>query len=235
MVRIVNLEPAQTTVVIHVDPAEPLPLEGPPPPPPPAPPTACPVSCSGLVCTVNLPPAGSPGSWCDLLVQEAAFYTSVVGRFALAQYALSAELKGDPWHLVWGDPSEILMVPKERWSCQYRFWSPAGYRWLPGDVEPEYGSYVTIIAPEDAVGTTKLDGNPIPPAEWSLAPPPPPLAGPPHWYTVQRLDQPPTGGREHTVDGLSEASLPIPVAVYVHGYRDADSYGYPAGMSIPRP
>jgi len=206
-----------------------------PPGPPPAGTTPYPCSVSVAPggppdASVTLPAAGSPGSWCDLFLLEAAMYESTGGPFSVTQYALSAFEKDDPAkpqdERELGDPFQLLAIPEARWACRHRFWVRPGFD-LPDEPDfPDGHGYVTVLA--DPNQQIRIDGG----TQWQGSFPVHPAPTPDRSqrvfvYAIVTLEP-----GEHTVgeNPLTGGWFDVPVLVYVHGYRRFGSYAYPSGM-----
>jgi hypothetical protein len=206
-----------------------------PPAPPPVGTTLNPCSASVAPggppdATVTLPAAGSPGSWCDLFLLEAAMYESGDGPFAVTQYALGGFSKDDsakiPDERALGDPFQLQAIPEARWACRHRFWVRPGFD-LPEEPDyPDGHGYVTVLAdPNQQIhidgGTEWMDAFPVHPA------PTPNRSERVFVYRVVTLE-----AGEHVVGNnpLTGGWFDVPVLVYVHGYRWFGSYAYPSGM-----
>ncbi len=102
-----------------------------------------------------------------------------------------------------GDPSMILDVATTQYLDEYLFLVPDKYKL----------NYVTIIAPQGA--TVKLDGNPLLSSGFSTIPG--------TSWTVARL---PIAAGKHALVGNQKVGL------FVYGYDDDVSYGYPGGAGL---
>jgi len=120
----------------------------------------------------------------------------------VAQYS-----NGTTFDDVTSDPFMMLITPFEQFLGNYTFATPAsGFRL----------NFVNVVSPPGAVGALKLDGVTIPAASFS----PIGTSG----FLGAQLDL--TAGT-HTINGTN-----LPFGIFVYGFDDADSYGYPGGQSL---
>ncbi len=122
-----------------------------------------------------------------------------------------------------GDPFMIVLPPTEQFLSNYRVVCPRIYEDSAitslYSVKREVYKYhsVTIIAPDSAKATVRVDGRivpehlfvPIPKSSYVYA-----------WY---RLDA-----------GVHTISADVPIGIHIYGYGFADSYGYVGGMAFRR-
>ncbi|MBK6764696.1 MAG: hypothetical protein IPG68_16150 [Micrococcales bacterium] len=102
------------------------------------------------------------------------------------------------------DPFMMLTTPTEQFLSDYPFTTPAsGFR----------ANFVNVVAPNDAVGDVKLDGSAVPAGAFT------PIGS--TGFSGAQLDL--TLG-SHTIVGQ-------PLRIYVYGFDQADSYGYPGGAA----
>ncbi len=103
------------------------------------------------------------------------------------------------------DPFMMLTTPTEQFLSDYTFTTPAsGFR----------ANFVNVVAPNDAVGDVKLDGSAVPAGAFT------PIGS--TGFSGAQLDL--TLG-SHTMSAAK------PFGVYVYGFDQADSYGYPGGAA----
>ncbi|MGV3657784.1 MAG: MopE-related protein [Chitinophagaceae bacterium] len=120
----------------------------------------------------------------------------------VSQYSNSSSFDG-----VTSDPFMMLIPPYEQFLGNYTVTTPAS----------GFGTnYINVVAPNAAVGTVRLDGVVIPAASFAAI----------------------------GSSGFSGAQLPVslgthnltsggfPFGVFVYGFDDYDSYGYPGGQSL---
>ena len=113
---------------------------------------------------------------------------------------------GSSYDGVTSDPFMMLIPPYEQFLNNYTITTPAsGFS----------GNYVNVVAPNAAVGNISLDGTTVPPASFSAIG----SSG----FSGAQLD---IGLGVHTLKGT------LPFGVFVYGYADYDSYGYPGGQSL---
>jgi len=104
-----------------------------------------------------------------------------------------------------GDPFMMLTTPTEQFLSDYTFTTPAtGFD----------SNFVNVVSPTDSVGDVKLDGTTVGAGAFT------PIGS--TGFSGAQLDL--TLG-SHTVTSSK------PVGVYVYGFNDDDSYGYPGGAA----
>jgi pyrimidine deaminase RibD-like protein len=107
---------------------------------------------------------------------------------------------------VTSDPFMMLIPPYEQFLAGYTITTPASGFAL---------NFVNVVAPTAAVGAILLDGIAIPAGSFS------PIGA--SGFSGAQVDI--TLGA-HTFSGI------LPFGVFVYGFANADSYGYPGGMSL---
>jgi hypothetical protein len=107
---------------------------------------------------------------------------------------------------VLGDPFMMLVPPFEQFLGSYTVTTPAS-----GFAE----NFVSVVAPDAAVGSVTLDGVPIPAEDYA----PIGTSG----FSGVAV---PVGLGSYNLNG------PLPFGVFVYGFNQADSYGYPGGLSL---
>ncbi|MCR9245429.1 MAG: carboxypeptidase regulatory-like domain-containing protein [bacterium] len=130
---------------------------------------------------------------------------SATGPIMVLQYANGGSFDGRE-----GDPFMMLLPWQEQFQSRYTFTTPAsGFA----------NHWVNVIAPTSVAGTggVLLDGTPIDATAFS----PISTSG----WSGARI---PIGAGSHTLVS------PTPVGIYVYGWNDDDSYGYPGGMKLSR-
>ncbi len=108
---------------------------------------------------------------------------------------------------VTSDPFMMLIPPFEQFQTGYTVSTPAS-----GFVTNE----VNIVVPASSVGVVKVDGTPVPAASYTAIG----SSG----FSGAQVD---VALGSHTVTGDGD-----PFGVLVYGFDDADSYGYPGGLSV---
>jgi hypothetical protein len=107
---------------------------------------------------------------------------------------------------VTSDPFMMLIPPFEQFLAEYTITTPAtGFR----------QNYVNVVAPTAAVGATTLDGVPIPVASFT------PIGSTGFSGAVV-----PLALGSHNLAG------PQPFGIFVYGFDEFDSYGYPGGLAL---
>jgi uncharacterized protein (TIGR02145 family) len=119
----------------------------------------------------------------------------------LAQYAKGQVCSGG----LTGDPFMMLIPPREQFLTDYTVCTVAGYT----------THYINVVAPDFALGTILLDGNPIPVGDFD------PIPGT-NFY----------GAQQEVVEGTHVLTSAYPFGIFSYGWNYADSYGYPGGASL---
>ncbi|WP_299700520.1 PKD domain-containing protein [uncultured Pontibacter sp.] len=120
----------------------------------------------------------------------------------VAQYSNSTTYDG-----VVSDPFMMLIPPFEQFLGNYTVSTPAsGFS----------GNYINIVAPNASIGTVTLDGVPIPASSFT------PIGS--TGFSGAQLN---ISLGTHIVNGVN-----YPIGSFVYGFDNADSYGYPGGMSL---
>ena len=113
---------------------------------------------------------------------------------------------GSGYDGVTSDPFMMLIPPYEQFLNNYTITTPAsGFA----------GNYVNVVAPSAAVGHITLDGSIIPAGQFSAIG----SSG----FSGAQVD---ISLGVHTFNGT------MPFGIFVYGYADYDSYGYPGGQSL---
>jgi hypothetical protein len=121
----------------------------------------------------------------------------------IAQYSASSSFDG-----VTGDPFMMLVPPYEQYCSTYVVCTPiVGFS----------GNYITVTAPNEAVGNITLDGVEIPAVNFT------PAAG--SNFSFARI---PVSVGTHTLNS------DLRFGCHVYGFNYLESYGYPAGQSAWR-
>ncbi len=107
---------------------------------------------------------------------------------------------------VTSDPFEVVVPPFEQFLNSYTVTTPATGFLI---------NYINVVAPTASVGTVKLDGVVVPGASFTAI-------GSSTFSGAQLA----VGLGSHTLDGAQ------PFGVTVYGFAEADSYGYPGGLSL---
>ena len=104
-----------------------------------------------------------------------------------------------------GDPFECLIPPTEQFLLKYTFVTPIGYA----------ENYVNLIAPTSSLGDLLLDGSPVETSVFS-----------PFGTRGLSAGTITLGEGSHTMLGSA------PFGIYVYGYNQYVSYGYPGGLAL---
>ena len=104
-----------------------------------------------------------------------------------------------------GDPFMMLIPPKEQFLTNYTICNAAGFT----------SHWVNVVAPDNALGTIFQDGVLIPISAFTQI-------GTTNFYGAQRS----------VTEGSHTFTSTIPFGVFVYGWNNADSYGYPGGCSL---
>jgi hypothetical protein len=166
-------------------------------------------------------PVLNQGEWVDFESTEnfevIAKKPIMVGQFLASEHAPDPNVNGvpQPGDAGIGDPAFILLVPVEQFRQDYVFLAPNKYEL----------DYATVIAPEGAgvwfdcpdILPQDIEANcvPLDPDEFELF-------GTGEYMTTKFKVE----------DGVHSIYSDQPTAVYVYGYDQYVSYGYPAGLNI---
>ena len=104
------------------------------------------------------------------------------------------------------DPFEVLVPPFEQFLNSYTVTTPA-----TGFAE----NFINVVAPTASLATINLDGVPVPGGSFTPIPD--------STFSAAQLA---VALGSHTLDGAQ------PFGVTVYGFAEADSYGYPGGLSL---
>ncbi|RLE81472.1 MAG: hypothetical protein DRJ36_01300, partial [Thermoprotei archaeon] len=104
-----------------------------------------------------------------------------------------------------GDPFECLIPPTEQFLPRYTFITPTGYA----------ENYVNIIAPTYSLDDLILDGAPVNTSIFTA-------------FGTRGL----SAGTIALSEGTHTMSGSAPFGIYVYGYNDYVSYGYPGGLAL---
>ena len=104
-----------------------------------------------------------------------------------------------------GDPFMMIIPPEEQFLTDYTIINVAGFT----------SHWVNIIAPSNAISIIYQDGVLIPPGAFTQI-------GTTNFYGAQRS----------VVQGSHTFNSTLPFGVFVYGWANADSYGYPGGCSL---
>ena len=120
----------------------------------------------------------------------------------VAQYSTGSSYGGNP-----GDPFMMLLPPAEQYQAGYTFSTPgSGFA----------SHYVNVVAPQSVIaGGVALDGVAIAAGEFTAI-----------------SDSGFFGARLSIAGGSHRLESAEPVGVFVYGFNQDDSYGYPGGMAL---
>jgi hypothetical protein len=107
---------------------------------------------------------------------------------------------------VTSDPFMMLIPPFEQFLGNYTVTTPASGIAI---------NFINVVAPDAAVGAITLDGTAIPATSFL------PIGSSGF-----------SGAQLSVAIGSHNLSGPLPFGVFVYGFDEADSYGYPGGMSL---
>jgi len=179
----------------------------------------------GTSVTTNPPvtviPPLDAGEWYEFESSEAFVVSStspiLVGQFIAGEHAPDPNTTGvpQPGDAGIGDPAFILLVPAGQFLEDYVFLAPGKYEL----------DYVTIVAPADATvwfdcpetDPEQIESQCEPVPEWSF-----------ETFSLEGWKS----YRTEIEDGVHRVHANSPVGVYVYGYDQYVSYGYPAGMRV---
>ncbi|WP_419192184.1 IgGFc-binding protein [Engelhardtia mirabilis] len=121
----------------------------------------------------------------------------------VAQYATGSTFGGNP-----GDPFMMTLPPADQYQNSYVFSTPASGFSV---------NYVNVVAPTSvaASGGVLLDGTPI-------------QAG----LFVPIASTPFQGAQVSIALGSHDIASEFPIGIFVYGFNNDDSYGYPGGMAL---
>ncbi len=103
-----------------------------------------------------------------------------------------------------GDPFMMLIPPLEQFLTHYTIINHAFA-----------SNWVNVIAPDTAIGSIFMDGSLVPSSEFTQI-------GSTNYF----------GAQLNVVEGSHTFSSNFPIGVFVYGWKNANSYGYPGGCSI---
>ncbi|MBK7211808.1 MAG: gliding motility-associated C-terminal domain-containing protein [Bacteroidales bacterium] len=103
-----------------------------------------------------------------------------------------------------GDPFMMLIPPLEQFLTHYTIINHAFA-----------SNWVNVIAPDTAIGSIFMDGSLVPSSEFTQI-------GSTNYF----------GAQLNVVEGSHSFSSNFPIGVFVYGWKNANSYGYPGGCSI---
>ena len=141
----------------------------------------------------------------------------LVGQFLASEHAPEPNVNGvpQPGDAGIGDPAFILLVPEEQYRQDYVFLAPNKYE----------SDYTTVIAPDGALvwvdckeilpNLIEQNCDPMEPDDFELF-------GTGEYMTA----------KFKIADGVHRVYSDQDVSVYVYGYDQYVSYGYPAGLNI---
>lgn len=145
-------------------------------------------------------------------LQRGQFYEQIIAGPAVitaTQPVLVAQYSnGSFYDNVTSDPFMMLIPPYEQFLGAYTVTTPAtGFT----------ANYINVVAPSAAVGAITLDGSAVPAASFT------PIGS--SGFSGAQL---PVALGAHSLAG------PLPFGVFVYGFANFDSYGYPGGQSLAR-
>jgi hypothetical protein len=134
---------------------------------------------------------------------------------AVAQYKKTSSFFGSDLNI--SDPYMLVIPPKEQYLSSYRIINTESwdYNSSIGFYESFSEHYITLIVPDTAINTIKIDGIPLDSKKFK----PIPNSG----YSYINY---PTIAGVHSVDGST------PFGIYISGFGLANSYGYLGGMNF---
>ena len=127
-------------------------------------------------------------------------------ELSTSEPALVAQyLTGEDYEGRIGDPFECLIPPTEQFMPGYTFLTPTGYA----------ENYVNVIAPTASLGDQVLDGSPVDTTLFTA-------------FGTKGL----SCGTITLSEGSHTMSGSAPFGIYVYGYNQYVSYGYPGGLAL---
>lgn len=104
-----------------------------------------------------------------------------------------------------GDPFMMLIPPLEQFLAKYTVTTVKGYQ----------VHFINVVAPTSIVGSLTLDGTPIPAASFAAIP-----------------GTGFSGAQVSVKEGTYNLAGSLPFGVFMYGFNQDDSYGYPGGQSF---
>jgi hypothetical protein len=142
------------------------------------------------------------GHFRDLILAEPSIIKSTA-PILVAQYTTGSRYDG-----VVGDPFMMLVPPAEQYLDSYGFISLSEQEGFPV-------GYINLIAPSSDIASIVMDGENIDPSLFS------PIGSSGY-----------SGAQVPVAPGSHVLKAAAPVGLFVYGFGDYDSYGYPGGMNF---
>lgn len=129
--------------------------------------------------------------------------------FLLVKYKKTSDYAGGSNY---GDPFMLVVPPKEQFMNSYTTINVQAWE-ITGKVYFE--QYITIVIPTVAIGSFRLDGNPVSAGQFSVIPN--------SNYSYANIS---------VKDGVHNTKADSAFGIYIYGYGTANSFGYTGGMSF---
>jgi hypothetical protein len=161
------------------------------------------------------------GQWFEVSQQTVpTTIRSVNGkRFLVMDYSYEQGHFGDPAP---GDPFTVTLIPREQFQKRIIFRTPRNDQ---GGGGGSFEHFATVVYHKDFIGQVKLKKGKDTPKPLSSFGAGGALPLPNSDYVAQRVK---LSGEE--VTWIAEA--PTPMGIYLYGYANVESYGWPAGMAL---
>jgi hypothetical protein len=159
---------------------------------------------SGTEVTINgeLEATLSAGHFHDVILTQPSVITTSAPAL-VAQYAVGSKYDG-----IVGDPFMMLVPPAEQYLASYGFISLSEQEGFPV-------GYINLIAPSSDIDSIVMDGENVDPSLFS------PIGSSGY-----------SGAQVPVAPGSHVLTAAAPVGLFVYGFGDYDSYGYPGGMNF---
>lgn len=144
----------------------------------------------------------SAGHFHDIILTQPSVITTSAPAL-VAQYAVGSQYDG-----IVGDPFMMLVPPAEQYLDSYGFISLSEQEGFPI-------GYINLIAPSSDLGSIVMDGENVDPSLFS------PIGSSGY-----------SGAQVPVAPGSHVLTAAAPVGLFVYGFGDYDSYGYPGGMNF---
>lgn len=132
---------------------------------------------------------------------------------SVAQYKKTSRFFGSDLNV--GDPFMLIIPPKEQYLSSYRVINTESWDYLNGYFPSFTSHYLTLIVPDSVLNTVLIDNQSIPVNRFR------PVGNSGYSYVNHS-----TFAGVHTLEAAAQ------FGVYVTGFGNANSYGYPGGMNF---
>lgn len=132
---------------------------------------------------------------------------------SVAQFKKTSRFFGNDLNV--GDPFMLIIPPKEQYLSSYRVINTESWDYFNGFFLSFTSHFLTLIVPDSVLNTVVIDKQPIP---------------------ANRFRSISNSGYSYvnysTIAGVHTLEAAAPFGVYVSGFGNANSYGYPGGMNF---